>query len=269
MASPEEYSQTVLKQAIARASLALGFKNAQPDVLECLSDVMQQCIQKMATECATNAQLHGRAQPGIQDALEALESLRPLKSGWKDLRDFAFPELTDAGAGEAPNYASSATSSAAAAATANNTSTEASEPGDETKGDNEGAEAAPSSSSRAWRQPFPYGVPNYPVRHVAKKDEDNGGSGGNGSSSAAALEERAVHGSQVPRHLPDYPPQHTYPHKTKSSAGSSSGGRSSRKRQAERLAMDKEVQKLKREAGSSVSKSLAAIEDCADKSTVE
>ena len=30
----EEYSRTISKQAIARASLALGFKNANPDVLE-------------------------------------------------------------------------------------------------------------------------------------------------------------------------------------------------------------------------------------------
>jgi len=228
MSSPEEYSHVVLKQAIARASLALGFKNAQPDVLEALSDVMQECIEKISRECAANAQLHGRAQPGIQDALEALESLRPLKSGWKDLRDFAFPDLIDID-GNAAAASASATATATTAEGMDASSTAAKGEEEETKDgatpSSNSTTTAPSSSSRAWRQPFPYGVPPFPVRAAVKSS----------SSSSAALEERPVRGAQVPLHLPPYPPQHTYPHRSRSNAATphqkSSGSRSSRKRQ--------------------------------------
>ena len=225
MSSPEEYSHVVLKQAIARASLALGYKNAEPDVLEALSDVMQECIEKISRECAANAQLHGRAQPGIQDALEALESLRPLKSGWKDLRDFAFPDLIDTDGN------ATAASASASATTAESMDTSSTAAKGEEEGTKDGAATssnstttAPSSSSRAWRQPFPYGVPPFPVRAAVKSSS---------SSSSAALEERPVRGAQVPLHLPPYPPQHTYPHRSDAATlhQKSSGSRSSRKRQ--------------------------------------
>ncbi len=230
MSSPEEYSHVVLKQAIARASLALGYKNAEPDVLEALSDVMQECIEKISRECAANAQLHGRAQPGIQDALEALESLRPLKSGWKDLRDFAFPDLIDTdGNATAASASATATATATTAEGMDASSTAAKGEEEETKDgaatSSNSTTTAPSSSSRAWRQPFPYGVPPFPVRAAVKSSSS--------SSSSAALEERPVRGAQVPLHLPPYPPQHTYPHRSNAATlhQKSGGSRSSRKRQ--------------------------------------
>jgi hypothetical protein len=250
----EEYSRTISKQAIARASLALGFKNANPDVLESLSDVLAHFIEKLSRESLHNAELHGRAQPGIQDTLQSLESLRPLKSSWTDLRDFAFPDLA------AMSTEQIANSIAMNIPTADNDDednsdrdslADGSEVGDDTTVE---PVAATSSSSRAWRQPFPYAVPYFPVRQTAKSD----GAADTAAAASAALDDKPKRGPQVPDHLPDYPPQHTYPHRE-------SKGKSSRKRAAEQLANEKIQNKVRREGSSSVSKSLGRIEDAADR----
>jgi hypothetical protein len=231
MPSPDEYAHAVTRQAIARAGAALGFKTAQADVLDCLADVLAQYIEKLSRESLNNAELHGRAQPGIQDLFQALEGLRPLKSGWQDLRDFAFPELLSIPGSSAP------------AASAEGVV------GDDEEDGESGLRSAsgrPAATAVAWHQPFPFVVPSFPVQQVLRRDD-----------ASASIGEKIVRGAHVPDHLPPYPPQHTY----KRSAASSSAGR---KRAAALSAQEKERQRIKREATSSISKSLSKIEDCAD-----
>jgi hypothetical protein len=58
MPSPDEYAHAVTRQATARACAALGFKTAQTDVLDCLSDVMAQYLQKVRVRHATSYDVH-------------------------------------------------------------------------------------------------------------------------------------------------------------------------------------------------------------------
>lgn len=77
--SPDEYAHVISKQAIARACVALGFKNAQPAVLDALADVVRHYIQKLSESSAEIAEQSGRAQPGISDAIAALENMVSFK----------------------------------------------------------------------------------------------------------------------------------------------------------------------------------------------
>jgi len=274
MPSPDEYARTLTKQAISRAALALGFQNAQADVLHCLGDVLAEIIQKLARESLVNSEFHGRAQPGLQDTLQALECLRPLKSEWIDLRDFAFPELTDAANGNSNINANTNTSirssRSSSSSNSNSNNNNDNDNGNDTTNKNEDiakliAGNGTSSGSTAWRQPFPYDVPNFPVSDTSNTNKLNKTDldkidqllEGGGSS-------KGSHGSHVPEHLPAYPPQHTYPNKKRLLKESNNSNSSSRKRAAIALKNEKELQKLNREAGSSISRSLTSIEDCAD-----
>lgn len=186
-----------------------------------------------------HAELHGRAQPGIQDMLQALEGLRPLRASWTELREFAFPEMSGESAGGAGGASSTEVNAAVADLE-----------GEDEEGGDEGPAGDGSSrrqGSAGWHQPFPHPVPQFPVRQRAT-----------GEDTSALIGEKAVRGAQVPEHLPAYPPRHTY------KRSGADGARSSRKRAAAVAAREKEGQRVKREAMSSVSKSLAKIEDCAD-----
>lgn len=73
--SSDEFAVQCTKQAIARAAVALGFKNTQAPVLDVLSDVLRNFIEKVACSSLKLSEAHGRGQPGIQDVLQALENL--------------------------------------------------------------------------------------------------------------------------------------------------------------------------------------------------
>ena len=244
MPSPDEYARAVTRQAIARACAALGFKTAQADVLDCMSDVLAHYIQKLSRESLVNAELHGRAQPGIQDVMQALDGLRPLKSSWQDLREFAFPELTPSSTGGI------GTESIDGAGVEDDNEEE-----EEESGTRPSSSSSSSSAPVAWHQPFPFSVPTFPVKQVIKRDD-----------TSAAIGEKIIRGAHVPEHLPAYPPQHTY---KRGGAGASGGSdRVGKKRAAAMAAKEKESQRVKREAASSISKSLSKIEDCADEGGV-
>ena len=70
----EEFSREVTRQAIARAALALDFKEADEAVLDCLADVMHHYIETIGEVTQEHAEHSGRAYPGIQDAIGALEN---------------------------------------------------------------------------------------------------------------------------------------------------------------------------------------------------
>jgi len=175
--------------------------------------------------------------------MQALEGLRPLKASWTDLRDFAFPELSVDSVG----MPSSEVNAAVADLEEEGEDGEDGEDGD----DGEGISSSRQSSA-GWHQPFPRSVPQFPVRQRAK-----------GEDTGALIGEKVVRGAHVPDHLPAYPPQHTY--QRSAAAGVV---RSSRKRAAALATKEKEAQRVKREAASSISKSLAKIEDCADEEGV-
>ena len=73
--SGDEFAREVMRRAIARTCVALGFKNAEASVLDALADVMRGYNLKLATQTLAIAELHGRVQPGMQDLLKALEEL--------------------------------------------------------------------------------------------------------------------------------------------------------------------------------------------------
>lgn len=70
----EEFSREVTRQAIARAALALDFKEADESVLDCLTDVMHHYIETIGEVTQDTAESSGRAYPGIQDAIGSLEN---------------------------------------------------------------------------------------------------------------------------------------------------------------------------------------------------
>lgn len=70
----EEFSRDVTRQAIARAALALDFKEADEAVLDCLAEVMHHYIETIGEVTQANAECSGRAYAGIQDAISALEN---------------------------------------------------------------------------------------------------------------------------------------------------------------------------------------------------
>lgn len=73
--SSDDFALQCTKQAIARAGVALGFKNAQSGVLDVLSDVLRNFIEKVSSSSLKISEAHGRGQPGIQDVFQALENL--------------------------------------------------------------------------------------------------------------------------------------------------------------------------------------------------
>ena len=54
-----------------------------------------------------------------------------------------------------------------------------------------------------WQQPFHHDIPEFPVFRRSKRKRTE------------MMVDNTVHGSNVPAHLPNYPPKHTYSRKTK------------------------------------------------------
>lgn len=70
----DDFSREVTRQAIARASLALDFKEADEEVLDCLADVVHHYIETIGEVTQENAECSGRQYPGVQDVIGALEN---------------------------------------------------------------------------------------------------------------------------------------------------------------------------------------------------
>jgi len=96
----ENYANAVMKRAVARACLALGFKHSQISAVDSLADIVRLYIQTLAVASQNQAEMSSRAFAGIQDVMAAAESTRPKSTNWKELQSFAFidvrkPEIKD------------------------------------------------------------------------------------------------------------------------------------------------------------------------------
>ncbi|RYH07267.1 hypothetical protein EON65_41935 [archaeon] len=67
------YAQELAKQAVARAAFARGVKNVDKVALDAISDVLRHYIQNLGEGAKDQAELAGRAAPGIHDVLKVLE----------------------------------------------------------------------------------------------------------------------------------------------------------------------------------------------------
>ena len=192
----DEFARTVTKQAIARASVALGYKEAHTAVIDSLADIVRHFIEKVSRVAREIAEEHGRAQPGVQDIMYALDTIQPMNTSWSELAQFAFPEAPSAsGAGAAPSSSSSEPVEGE-----DNMAVGGEE--DDSKDGAAGATSAGGSkveNRAAWHQPFPHFVPKFPIKEPIKADT---------TRALAELEDRA-RAAHVPSHLPPYPPAHT------------------------------------------------------------
>jgi histone H3/H4 len=68
----EDFSRAVLGQSIARVCVAFGLKETSAPCIQSLTDVVQYYIQWVGEGAVEQAEMSGRAHPGIQDALQAL-----------------------------------------------------------------------------------------------------------------------------------------------------------------------------------------------------
>jgi histone H3/H4 len=71
----EIYSSAVMKRAVARACLAFGYKNSESYSIDALADVTREYIQAIATAAQNQAELSTRPFAGLQDVMEAVESM--------------------------------------------------------------------------------------------------------------------------------------------------------------------------------------------------
>ena len=189
----DEFARLVTKQAIARASVALGYKEAHLAVVDSLADIVRHFIEKVSRVAREVAEEHGRAQPGVQDIMYALDIIQPMNTSWSELAQFAFPE---------------AQSTSAIAAAPSSSSSESVEEGEnisvgaeEEDSKDDAAATTISAGSKvenraAWHQPFPHFVPKFPLKQGIKADS---------TQVLVELEARA-RAPHVPSHLPPYPP---------------------------------------------------------------
>jgi histone H3/H4 len=70
----DDFSREILKRSVARACVALDYKSAHSSVLESLADIMEHYVKTLGEVAHDNAELAGRANPGIHDFISALES---------------------------------------------------------------------------------------------------------------------------------------------------------------------------------------------------
>jgi hypothetical protein len=83
----EEFSKEILKHAVARACLALDYKQAHSSVLDCLADIVAHYIESLGEKIHYHAELAGRAVPGIHDCISSLETVVNIHH---HLRQFSF-----------------------------------------------------------------------------------------------------------------------------------------------------------------------------------
>lgn len=229
----EEYASEITQIAVARACLAVGFKQCEKPVLESLADIVQHYIRTLGSSAQEQAELSGRPHAGIQDVIPMLESTvrvtlhvthirndvpfllglqRPKHVSWKELRTFAFEDVKN----------------------------------------------PTKESDKTWCQPFPFDVPNFPVA-----------SGREAASSSFSLDPSAAsRDPYIPSHLPAFPPAHTLKRSSggpkKRSADASKSGSSS---DVGAGGIDSELPSRKaqrRSAAKTAQSSLAAIEDSID-----
>ena len=70
----EVYASAVSKRAVARACIALGFKQSEPSAIDSLADITHYYIQTIATAAKEYAELSSRGHIGIHDVIAAMES---------------------------------------------------------------------------------------------------------------------------------------------------------------------------------------------------
>ena len=69
----EEYANELSKLAVSKASVAIGFKLAQTEVVECLGDVLRHYIEGIAQNAQSSVETYGRTNPGVMDIFPVLE----------------------------------------------------------------------------------------------------------------------------------------------------------------------------------------------------
>mmetsp|Transcript_980 Transcript_980/g.1637 ORF Transcript_980/g.1637 Transcript_980/m.1637 type:complete len:229 (-) Transcript_980:1263-1949(-) len=89
----DEYASEIMRLAVARACVALGFKNCEKNAIDSLADVLQNYIRTLGEGFQSHAESAGRVHAGIQDVLPALEFTRPKNTNWTELSKFAFEDV--------------------------------------------------------------------------------------------------------------------------------------------------------------------------------
>lgn len=69
----EEYARELSKMAVSKAAVALGYKFAQPEAVDCLADVMRKYIEELAEDAQSSVESYGRTNPGILDMFSVLQ----------------------------------------------------------------------------------------------------------------------------------------------------------------------------------------------------
>ena len=69
----EEYASELSKLAVSKASVALGFKFAQTEVIESLGDVLRHYIEGIAQNAQSSVETYGRTNPGVMDIFPVVE----------------------------------------------------------------------------------------------------------------------------------------------------------------------------------------------------
>lgn len=70
----DEYASEITQIAVARACVALGFKQCDKAVLESLADIAQHYIRTLGTNAQEQAEMCGRAHAGIHDMILVLDT---------------------------------------------------------------------------------------------------------------------------------------------------------------------------------------------------
>lgn len=68
----EDYAAAITAQSVARTCVALGFREAQEECIDVLTEVVHNYIQMIAENAHEQAESTGRVQPGTQDVLAVL-----------------------------------------------------------------------------------------------------------------------------------------------------------------------------------------------------
>lgn len=70
----DEFTREIVRRTVSRACVALDYKSAHASVLESLADIVEHYVKTLGETSQENAEMAGRANPGIHDFISALES---------------------------------------------------------------------------------------------------------------------------------------------------------------------------------------------------
>lgn len=70
----DEYANEITKLAVARACLALGFKQCEKSALDSMADILQNYMRMLGANAQEQTEISGRVHAGIQDLIPVLES---------------------------------------------------------------------------------------------------------------------------------------------------------------------------------------------------